>query len=221
MKTVLIVGGASPIAEASAERLTAAGWRCLRSTSHAGASGFDFELDLTRPETVADISDNLPELDGVVVLAGMKPQRGLGDLDDSYVARMLTVHIGGPLLLLQSIRPKLAEGAGVVLAGSVAAYRGSFDPAYGAAKGGTVALARTLARNLAPRVRVNALAPGLVAETSVFGLMTDDFRQQHLDTTLMGRLATPGDCAEAIHFLLTHPHVTGVVLHLNGGQYFG
>ena len=79
----------------------------------------------------------------------------------------------------------------------------------------------TLARELSPEVRVNALAPSLISDSPVFERMTPDFRSKHLNATLNKRLLLPEECAHTIWFLLNQEHITGQIIHLNGGQYFG
>lgn len=212
-----MVGGSGAVGGATTKRLADRGWHCI-TTSSREQSGDVGLLDLTRPELFATTVGSLPALDGVVVCAGLRPQRALAETDEHHVGRMMAIHVTGPLLLLKELEPKMAEGSGVVLLASVAAGRGSYDPSYATAKAAVTGLGRTLARAWAPRTRVNTLAPGLIEDTPVFHAMTDDFRQRHRASTPLGRLATVDDCAAAIEFLLTHAHLTGVVLHMDGGQ---
>jgi 3-oxoacyl-[acyl-carrier protein] reductase len=221
MRTCLVVGGFGAIGSATIEWLGARGWTCLRTSSQQRQGGDVVRLDLTQPGGFGDAVRSLPELDGVVVCAGLEPQRSLRELEEQHVRRMLDVHVSGPMLLLRELAPKMREGSAVVLFSSVAATNGSYDPAYATAKGAVVALGRTLSREWAPSTRVNTVAPGLVEDTPVFHSMTDDFRRRHLEATPLGRLAGADECASAVEFLLTHPHLTGVVLHVDGGLYRG
>ncbi|MDP1974007.1 MAG: SDR family oxidoreductase, partial [Sediminibacterium sp.] len=83
-------------------------------------------------------------------------------------------------------------------------------------------MTRTLANELsAKKIRVNAIAPGLVKDTPVHKGMTPDVKEKHLKQTLLNQLTTASDCAEAIYFLFTQQQMTGQVVHINGGQYFG
>ena len=205
---------------ATTRRLADRGWRCIPTSSRqrCGEAG---PIDLTRPEGFAPAVRSLPALDGVVVSAGVRPQRSLAETDEQHVRDMMAIHVTGPLLLLKELEPKMAEGSAVVLLASVAAWRGSYDPAYATAKAGVVGLGRTLARAWAPRTRVNVLAPALIGNTPVFHAMTDDFRERHVSSTPLGRLATADECADAVEFLLTHAHLTGAVLRMDGGQSLG
>ena len=82
-------------------------------------------------------------------------------------------------------------------------------------------MTKTLAKDLAPKVRVNAIAPGLIYKSKVYNMMTPDFRKKHLKSSILNKYLTADECADAIIFLLSNNHITGEILQLNGGQYFG
>lgn len=214
------MGGSGAVGGATTKRLAERGWRCLTASSREG-SGNVGPIDLTRPDHFPTTVRSLPALDGVVVCAGLPPQRSLAETDEHHVGQMMAIHVTGPLLLLKELEPKMTQGSGVVLLASVAAWRGSYDPSYATAKAAVTGLGRTFARAWAPHTRVNTLAPGLIEDTPVFHAMTDDFRDRHMASTPLGRLATAEECAAAIEFLLSHPHLTGVVLNMDGGQSLG
>jgi pteridine reductase len=88
---------------------------------------------------------------------------------------------------------------------------------YSVAKAGLVALTRSLALELAPAVRVNAVAPGTIAwpENAQF---EDGERARIVASTPLARTGTPEDVAQAVHFLCVAPFVTGQVLAVDGGR---
>ncbi len=86
---------------------------------------------------------------------------------------------------------------------------------HGAAKASLVHVTRTLARALAPSVRVNAVAPGLVAAPDDW---TDEEEARFLRQVPLGRAGTAGDVADAVCWLVDAPYVTGVVLPVDGGR---
>jgi 3-oxoacyl-[acyl-carrier protein] reductase len=212
----LIIGGYGAIGSAVADELEASGWRVLRSSSTRRA---ELTLDLRDPMSFCAFAASLPSLDCVVISAGRAPERALEETTIEHVSEMFAVHLAGPLLLLRALREKLADGAAIVLLASVAAFRGSHDPAYASAKGGVVSLTRTLAREWAPTIRVNALAPGLVEHTPVWQQMTPDFRERHAGSTLSKELVDMDACVRAAVLLIENRSMTGTVLHVNGGEY--
>ncbi len=85
------------------------------------------------------------------------------------------------------------------------------------AKAGLAALTRSLALELAPDVRVNAVAPGAIAWPED-GQLENEERQRILKTTPLGRIGTPEDIAQAVHFLACAPYVTGQIVAVDGGR---
>jgi pteridine reductase len=131
---------------------------------------------------------------------------------------MFALNLRAPFLLSQAAAPELTrrEGAIVNIA-DLAAFESW--PAYvphGITKAGVVQMTRSLARVLAPRVRVNAIAPGAV-------LLPDDWDQESRDrlieTTPLRRLGSPEDVARAVLYLVEADYVTGDTIFVDGGRH--
>ena len=93
---------------------------------------------------------------------------------------------------------------------------------YGAAKAGVLAFTKTIARELAPRIRVNAVSPGTI-DTPMVTRWLAERGNGYIDTIPMRRLGTPLDVAQAIAFLCSDAasYITGTTIHVNGGGYVG
>ncbi|MGC4958191.1 SDR family NAD(P)-dependent oxidoreductase [Actinomadura citrea] len=214
----LVIGGLGAIGGAVVRRLRDAGWECLVASRSPSA---DISLDVGDEASVVAASAASPPLDALVIATNLEPSASLSELTGGHAAAMFATHVTGPLLFIRSARHLLAKGSSIVFLSSPAAYRGSYDPCYAAAKGATIALARTLAKELAPDVRVNVLSPSIVEDSPVARKMTPDFRARHREASLLERTLSMEECAEAVCFLVSHPHVTGATLHLNGGEFLG
>jgi 3-oxoacyl-[acyl-carrier protein] reductase len=112
---------------------------------------------------------------------------------------------------------KATKGAIVNTASVAGLGRRGSSLAYSASKAGVVSVTRSLARALAPDVRVNAVAPGLV-QTPWTNPWSDERKQATLDRTMLGRLATPYDIAETMLFLAAGAaYITGETIVVDGG----
>jgi 3-oxoacyl-[acyl-carrier protein] reductase len=110
----------------------------------------------------------------------------------------------------------------IVNVSSINGLRGKFAQSnYAASKGGEIALSKSLARDLgAFNVNVNVVAPGMVL-TDMMDNLAPEFKNKALAETVVGRFATPEDCAHLVAFLCSDlsRHITGEVIKIDGGQY--
>lgn len=226
METILIVGINGSIGNAVATFFTEKGIRCLGTSSRkdflkSKVSGMFF-LDLTDFESILALNSKLPSLSAIVFCSGLEPSCSLNETDTKHHYNMMNIHVSGPLFVVQALKGKIKKGGSIIFISSIAAQKGSYDPSYAIAKSAVGGMTRTLAIELATSlIRVNAIAPGLVKNSPVHKRMTPDFRVKHLKKTLLKKLTTSNDCAQAIYFLYTQKQVTGQLVHINGGQYFG
>jgi len=124
----------------------------------------------------------------------------------------------GPFRCAHAAAPalKAAKGAIVNTASVAGLGRRGSSMAYGASKAGVINLTKGLARALAPNVRVNAVAPGLV-DTPWTNPWPDERKQATIDRTLLAKAAKPIDIAQAMLFLAVHGHINGETIVVDGG----
>lgn len=226
MDTILVVGINGAIGKTVAVLFTEKGMKCLGTTSRRDAIPDNaknlFYLDLQDDSSITMLQKRLPKLDGIIFCAGFEPQRSLIETDTAHHHKMMDIHVSGPMFIVQSLREKIKKGGAIIFISSVAAQKGSYDPSYAIAKAAIIGMTRTFAKELSvDKIRVNAIAPGLVRGTPVHKRMTIAFRENHLQNSLLQQLTTTQDCAAAIYFLYTQKQMTGQLVHINGGQYFG
>jgi 3-oxoacyl-[acyl-carrier protein] reductase len=145
----------------------------------------------------------------------------LGAMTDAQWRSTLAQNLDAVFYLVRALVPRLADGAAVVLVASTAAQRGeAFHADYAASKGALVALTKSLAVELAPRVRVNCVAPGWTDTAMAAGPYAGGGRVAIEATIPLGRVAAPEDVAGPIVFLCSDlaRHVTGEILNVNGGS---
>lgn len=160
-------------------------------------------------------------IDFLVHCAGLYPSALVKDTSDADWQRLININLNGTFFLCRAAQAHLREHGAIVLLGSLAAHRGSYaHAAYAATKGATLSFARSLALELAPRVRVNAVSPGII-ETAMTRDLIGQKGDQLLAATPLGRYGTATDIAGTIAFLCSPlaAFVTGETLQVNGGLY--
>ena len=238
-KVALVTGGARRVGAGIVRYLHERGWRVALHyrSSVADAQALADELNATRPESVAlfqaDLLDtaSLPplitevlrrfgRLDALINNASSFFPTPVGEFTENAWHDLLGSNLKAPIFLAQAAVVALRETHGAIISiADIHADRPYPEHTlYTVAKAGLVAMTRSLARELAPQVRVNAVAPGSNLwpdHDSVF----DATERARIEATIpLGRTGTPQDLAQAIHFLLEAPYVTGVILPVDGGR---
>jgi len=191
----------------------------------SGADCLVHAHDIRDPAGVADFaracSARFIAVDHLVTGAGLYRSRSVATMSDAEWEETLAVNLNGVFHSCRAFLPLLRDGGSIVNLASMAAHRGSRDHAhYAASKGAVLALTRSLALEAAPRLRVNAVSPGLI-DTPMIGELMQQRGRQLLESTPLRRLGTPEEVANTIIFLCSPlaAFVTGETLQVNGGLY--
>ena len=170
---------------------------------------------------VSQVEQEFGGLDFLVNNAGWStviPHANLDDLTDEIWDRTFNVNLRGMFYCVRAAAPLLKRRAdpAIVNIASVAAQTGfGSSMAYAASKGGMVTMTKSLARALAPDIRVNAVAPGAVHTR--FANWPDTMFEQATTVSPLQRIATVEDVAAAVLFLCTAPSITGEILTVDSG----
>jgi 3-oxoacyl-[acyl-carrier protein] reductase len=187
----------------------------------AGAVQADL-ADFGALERLAEAARAAGPISLLVNNAGLGEDVRLADMTREVWERYLAVNLTAPCFLIKALCRDLAAQHGSVLnISSDGGVVGSLHGApYGATKAGLLGLTRTLARELAPDVRVNAIAPGPVS-TEMWDGMPEEQKQLVYATTPLRRVAQPDEIAKAGLDLCSWPNLTGEVLVIDGGRVMG
>jgi 3-oxoacyl-[acyl-carrier protein] reductase len=240
-KTALVTGASRGIGRASALALAKQGAEVLVHYSSgekeadavvaeihaAGGKAQKVSADLRAadgPQTLAKkVREIVGErLDVLVANAGISKAASIEDTTVEDFDNLFAVNVRAPYFLVQQLLPVLGDGSSVVLLSSLAAHSavGALS-AYAATKGAVDTLVKHFASALGERgIRVNAVAPGVVATDMSNFTKTDAGRDVTLGMQALKRIAQPDDIAGAVAFLASDNArwVTGDTLHVDGGS---
>jgi pteridine reductase len=224
-KVALVTGAGVRVGEAIARRLASHGYAVAAHYHAHRPRGFAAALqaDLAAPEGPAGLARafraRFDRLDLLVNSAAGFDERPLEETDAAAWDAQLDLNARAPLLLTRALLPQLRRARGAVVnvidvGGGLVPWRGF--AAYCASKAALARATECLALELAPRVRVNGVAPGTVLWPERYPAA----RRRELAARIpLGRAGAPEDVAAAVHFLAEAPYVTGAILPVDGGRH--
>ena len=238
-KTALVTGASSGIGAATAQLLAEEGAdvivsyhrnetgaiRTVDVVRDTGRRAWLCQMDMTESDHVVRALALLPEaarhLDVLILCAGVATSTPFDELTPAEWKHIVDVNLNGTFNVLHAAKQMLSNDAAVVIVSSVAAHTGVPHHAhYAAAKAGLVNLTKSAARALAPKIRVNCVAPGMTLTDmgrQTAASLPPDYAEKKL---LVGRFAEPREIAQSIVFLASSASrfVTGATLDVNGGR---
>lgn len=225
---VVVTGAARGIGRAIAEKMASTGPLTVIGVDVAPELGLSetitpVQIDLTSNDGPAVVRKTVEEsgapLIGLVNNAGITRDARLVNMTDDEFAAVLEVNLGAAYRLTTELALLMSDGGSIVNIAS-RAYLGNFGQFnYSMSKGGVVGMTRALALSLAPQVRVNAVAPGLISSEMSMGI-PDDIRGKMIEAIPLDRMGTPDEIANTVWWLLTplSSYITGEVIVVGGGR---
>jgi 7-alpha-hydroxysteroid dehydrogenase len=222
-RTFAAAGADVVIAARTKEQLDEVAADIERAGRRAAPVACDLDDTANMPTLVETAMTTFGRIDVVVNNVGGSFPRPFLDTTEGYLERAFHFNVTTAYALSRAAAPHLLEsGAGniVNISSAIGRLRDRGMVAYGTAKGALSHMTRLLAADLAPRVRVNAIAVGSVATSALEMVLTDDnLRRQMVDGTPLHRLGEPEDIALGALYLASPAgsFITGKVLEIDGG----
>ncbi len=224
-RVALVTGAGVRVGHAIARDLARHGWRVAAHYRTHRPRGFAaaLEADLALPDGPAQLAAafraRFSRLDLLVNGAAAFDALAVEETDAAAFDAQMNLNARAPLLLVKALLPLLRRSRGSVV--NIADVGGGLVPwrgyaAYAASKAALVRLTECLALDLAPEVRVNAVAPGTVLWPESYPAT---LRRRLAARIPLGRAGDPGDVASAVRYLAGATFVTGTVLPIDGGRH--
>ena len=237
-KTILITGAAKRIGKEIALTFKELGWNIIihYNSSKKDADDLADQINKDNPDSAKTVQGNLdvkediekilnevgemfPTIDLLVNNASAFYPTPIDEVSENNWEELIGSNLKGPLFLIQGLKEKLKASKGSIinitdtnLIKGVANYS-----IYSAAKAGLEAVTKGLARELAPEIKVNAIAPGAMLEPTDIK-WTDEQRDKVIKTIPLNRMGSEKDIANTVEFLAHSEYITGQIIKVDGGK---
>ena len=237
-KTVFITGAAKRIGKEIALSFKELGWNIIihYNSSKEDALNLAKEINNANKNSAITVQGNLdvkedvnaiikevldafPSVDLLINNASTFYPTPIDDISEEHWEKLVGSNLKGPLFLIQGLKQKLKESKGSIinitdtnLSKGVANYS-----IYSAAKAGLESITKGLARELAPEIKVNAIAPGAMLEPPDV-TWTEEQKSKVIESIPLKRMGSEKDIAEAVNFLAHSQYITGQIIKVDGGR---
>ena len=237
-KTIFITGAAKRIGKEIALCFSEMGWNIIihYNSSKNDAQVLADEINGINPDSAITVQGNLdvkedvekvtnevrdafPTIDLLINNASTFYPTPIEDISEEHWDKLVGSNLKGPLFLIKGLRDKLKESKGSIinitdtnLSKGVANYS-----IYSAAKAGLESITKGLARELAPDIKVNAIAPGAMLEPPDV-TWTEEQKNKVISSIPLNRMGSEKDISEAVKFLAKSNYITGQIIKVDGGR---
>ena len=237
-KTIFITGAAKRIGKEIALCFSEMGWNIIihYNSSKNDAQVLADEINGANPDSAITVQGNLdvkedvekvinevrdafPTIDLLINNASTFYPTPIEDISEEHWDKLVGSNLKGPLFLIKGLKDKLKESKGSIinitdtnLSKGVANYS-----IYSAAKAGLESITKGLARELAPDIKVNAIAPGAMLEPPDV-TWTEEQKSKVISSIPLNRTGSEKDISEAVKFLAKSNYITGQIIKVDGGR---
>ena len=240
-KTAIVTGASRGVGRATALRLAEAGANVVvnflsndaeaaetvQTCINKGVGSIAVQADVSEfagaQQIVKHTLERFGRIDLLVCNAGVWDGAAIEDMSEELWNKVINTNLKSAWAMTKACVPAMKKqpSAAIVMVSSTSGQRGEANYSnYSASKGGQIAFTKALATELAPKIRVNAVAPGWIETAMVRPVFEDKaYEQSVIDSIPLKRIATTDDIALSICFLLSDwsRHITGEILNINGG----
>ena len=234
-KTIFITGAAKRIGKDIALTFSDSGWNIIihYNSSKQEADELAAQINSKNPDTAKIVQGNLdiaddvkrvlteveemfPSIDILVNNASTFYPTPIEEVSEDHWNKLIGSNLKGPLFLIQGLKDKLKLSIINITDTNLAKGVPNYS-IYSAAKAGLEAITKGLARELAPDIKVNAVAPGAMLEPPDV-TWTDEQKSKVIENIPLNRMGSEKDIAETVKFLAHSEYITGQIIKVDGGR---
>ena len=237
-KTIFITGAAKRIGKEIALTFKELGWNIiiLYNSSKKDADDLANQINKDNPNSaktvqgnldikedvqkiLSEVSETFPSIDVLVNNASTFYPTPIDEISEDHWERLIGSNLKGPLFLIQGLKEQLKSSKGSIINitdTNLSKGVPNFS-IYSAAKAGLEAITKGLARELAPDIKVNAIAPGAMLEPPDV-TWTEEQKNKVIENIPLNRMGSEKDIADAVSFLARSEYITGQIIKVDGGR---
>lgn len=237
-KTIFITGAAKRIGKEIALTFKELGWNIIihYNSSKKDADDLANEINKDNPNSaktvqgnldikedvqkiLSEVSETFPSIDVLVNNASTFFPTPIDEISEDHWERLIGSNLKGPLFLIQGLKEQLKSSKGSIINitdTNLSKGVPNFS-IYSAAKAGLEAITKGLARELAPDIKVNAIAPGAMLEPPDV-TWTEEQKNKVIENIPLNRMGSEKDIADAVSFLAHSEYITGQIIKVDGGR---
>ena len=237
-KTIFITGAAKRIGKEIALTFKELGWNIIihYNSSKKDADDLANQINKDNPNSaktvqgnldikediqkiLSEVSETFPSIDVLVNNASTFYPTPIDEISEDHWERLIGSNLKGPLFLIQGLKEQLKSSKGSIINitdTNLSKGVPNFS-IYSAAKAGLEAITKGLARELAPDIKVNAIAPGAMLEPPDV-TWTEEQKNKVIENIPLNRMGSEKDIADAVSFLAHSEYITGQIIKVDGGR---
>ena len=237
-KTIFITGAAKRIGKEIALTFKELGWNIIihYNSSKKDADDLADQINKDNPNSaktvqgnldikedvqkiLSEVSETFPSIDVLVNNASTFYPTPIDEISEDHWDKLIGSNLKGPLFLIQGLKEKLKSSKGSIINitdTNLSKGVPNFS-IYSAAKAGLEAITKGLARELAPDIKVNAIAPGAMLEPPDV-TWTEEQKNKVIENIPLNRMGSEKDIADAVSFLARSEYITGQIIKVDGGR---
>jgi len=233
IKTALIFGGTGGIGKATTELFTQKGYRVVFTHFNSAETASKISEKTGALSVKCDIRDQkqvssaveltikkFKRIDAMVICSGVAKQNMINDVTADEFDFLVNTNLKGAFFAAKAVIPHMVsqKQGNIVFVSSLLGQDGcSCESVYSLTKGGVNAFSKSLAKELgASGIKVNTVCPGLI-DTKMNDNLSEEEKQELVESAVIKRIGTPMDVANAIFFLAETQYITGIDLTVSGG----